>query len=256
MRGDVIEQPRNIYAALADTMKEASGELADIARLGTLITDVAYCEPVQQVQREVFGVVRLATTIVFVSALLKPEKTRNRSAARLGPAGERWLDIMRRRARPRMASRRFLHPQTAPAGRRDVAIDHLARIRGDEEIAAVTLLAVFRIRLIFDGSLRQLRLRFTASQREERRGASGGQENGAAADSGIAAKLTHESLVDRLNCHWGRRASAGTQATQFRMISNWPAVNRRPWQIDASRASSCRLFQAGCGAIVSDGARR
>ena len=42
---------------------------------------------------------------------------------------------------------------------------------------------------------------------------------------------------------------------KFRMIPNWRAVNRRPWQIDASRASSCRLFQARRGAMVSGGAR-
>ncbi len=36
---DVAEQTRNIYATLAEVMKEAGGELADIVRLRTFVTD-------------------------------------------------------------------------------------------------------------------------------------------------------------------------------------------------------------------------
>ena len=73
MPDDVAEQTRNIYATFARVMKEAGGELADIVRLRSFVTDVSYCEPVVTVQGEVFGAIRPAATIVVVSALLKPE---------------------------------------------------------------------------------------------------------------------------------------------------------------------------------------
>jgi enamine deaminase RidA (YjgF/YER057c/UK114 family) len=73
MPDDVAEQTRNIYATFAEVMKEAGGELADIVRLRTFVTDTAYCEPVLRVQGEVFGATRPTATIVVVSALLKPE---------------------------------------------------------------------------------------------------------------------------------------------------------------------------------------
>jgi enamine deaminase RidA (YjgF/YER057c/UK114 family) len=73
MPDDVAEQTRNIYATFARVMKEAGGDLADIVRLRTLVTDVSYCEPVVTVQGEVFRAIRPAATIVVVSALLKPE---------------------------------------------------------------------------------------------------------------------------------------------------------------------------------------
>jgi enamine deaminase RidA (YjgF/YER057c/UK114 family) len=82
---DVAEQARNIYATLAEVMKEAGGELADIVRLRTFVTDPTYCEPVLKVQGEVFAAIRPAATIVVVSALLKPEmKVEIEAEARLG----------------------------------------------------------------------------------------------------------------------------------------------------------------------------
>ena len=73
MPDDVAEQTRNIYATFTEVMKDAGGELADIVRLRTFVTDAADCEPVLKVQGEVFGAIRPAATIVVVSALLKPE---------------------------------------------------------------------------------------------------------------------------------------------------------------------------------------
>jgi enamine deaminase RidA (YjgF/YER057c/UK114 family) len=52
---------------------EAGGELADIVRLRTFVTDVTYSEAVVTVQGEAFGAIRPAATIAVVSALLKPE---------------------------------------------------------------------------------------------------------------------------------------------------------------------------------------
>jgi enamine deaminase RidA (YjgF/YER057c/UK114 family) len=73
MPEDVAQQSRNIYATFAQAMTQAGGELADIVRLRTFVTDAAYCEPVLKVQGEVFGAIRPAATIVVVKALLRPE---------------------------------------------------------------------------------------------------------------------------------------------------------------------------------------
>ncbi len=73
MPDDVAEQTRNIYSTFAAVLKEAGGELADIVRLRTFVTDAGYGEAVLKVQGEIFGAIRPAATIVVVSALLKPE---------------------------------------------------------------------------------------------------------------------------------------------------------------------------------------
>ena len=86
MPEDVAEQTRNIYATIAEVLKEAGGALADIVRLRTFVTDAAYCEAVLKVQGEVFGAIRPAATIVVVQALLKPEmKVEIEADARLQP---------------------------------------------------------------------------------------------------------------------------------------------------------------------------
>jgi enamine deaminase RidA (YjgF/YER057c/UK114 family) len=92
MPDDVAEQTRNIYTTFARAMKEAGGDLADIVRLRTFVTDASYCEPVVTVQGEVFGAIRPAATIVVVaSALLKPEmKVEIEADARL-----RRMDVSR-----------------------------------------------------------------------------------------------------------------------------------------------------------------
>jgi enamine deaminase RidA (YjgF/YER057c/UK114 family) len=73
MPDDPAEQTRNIYATFAAVLKDAGGSLADIVRLRTYVTDLAYCEPALKVQGEVFGTIRPAGTIIVISALLRPE---------------------------------------------------------------------------------------------------------------------------------------------------------------------------------------
>ncbi len=88
MPEDVAAQTRNIYATLAKAMKEAGGDLADIVRLRTFVTDAAYCEPVLKVQGEIFGAIRPAATIVVGGGLLKPEmKVEIEADARLRRGG-------------------------------------------------------------------------------------------------------------------------------------------------------------------------
>ena len=73
MPDDVADQTRNIYATFAKVMKEAGGEVADIVRLRTFVTDSAYFDAVLKVQGEVFEEIRPAATMMVVTALLKPE---------------------------------------------------------------------------------------------------------------------------------------------------------------------------------------
>jgi enamine deaminase RidA (YjgF/YER057c/UK114 family) len=73
MPDGVTDQARNIYATFAEVLKEAGGELSDIVRLRTFVTDAAYTEQVLRVQGEVFGDIRPAATIVVVAGLLMPE---------------------------------------------------------------------------------------------------------------------------------------------------------------------------------------
>jgi enamine deaminase RidA (YjgF/YER057c/UK114 family) len=88
MPEDVAQQTRNIYATLDEALRQAGGELADIVRLRTFVTDAAYCEPVLKVQGEIFGAIRPAATIVVVSGLLRPEmKVEIEADARLGSHG-------------------------------------------------------------------------------------------------------------------------------------------------------------------------
>ena len=88
MPDDPAEQTRNIYSTFAAVLKEAGGELADIVRLRTFVTDPAYCEAVLGVQGENFRDVRPAATIVVVGGLLKPEmKVEIEAEARLGRRG-------------------------------------------------------------------------------------------------------------------------------------------------------------------------
>jgi enamine deaminase RidA (YjgF/YER057c/UK114 family) len=73
MPDDPAEQTRNIYATFTAVLRDAGGTLADIVRLRTFVTDIAYCEPTLSVQGEVFKDIRPAGTIVIVAGLLRPE---------------------------------------------------------------------------------------------------------------------------------------------------------------------------------------
>jgi enamine deaminase RidA (YjgF/YER057c/UK114 family) len=73
MPDDPAEQTRNIYATFAAVLRDAGGTLADIVRLRTFVTDIAYCEPTLRVQGEIFKDILPAGTIIVVAGLLRPE---------------------------------------------------------------------------------------------------------------------------------------------------------------------------------------
>jgi len=87
MPDDPGEQARNIYATFAAALVQAGGNLSDIVRLRTFVTDASFFEPVLKAQGEVFKDIRPAATIVVVSALLRPEmKVEIEADARIKPA--------------------------------------------------------------------------------------------------------------------------------------------------------------------------
>jgi len=73
MPGDPGEQARNIYATFRAVLARAGGDLSDIVRLRTFVTDASCCEPVLMAQGEVFKDIRPAASILVVAGLLKPE---------------------------------------------------------------------------------------------------------------------------------------------------------------------------------------
>jgi len=73
MPDDPGEQTRNIYATFRAALSRAGGDLSDIVRLRTFVTDASYCEAVLKAQGEVFKDIRPAASIVVVAALLRAE---------------------------------------------------------------------------------------------------------------------------------------------------------------------------------------
>ena len=73
MPEDPGEQARNIYASFKAVLAQAGGDLSDIVRLRTFVTDASCFEAVLKAQGEVFNDIRPAASIVAVAALLRPE---------------------------------------------------------------------------------------------------------------------------------------------------------------------------------------
>src|ERR1700722_15784778 len=126
--------------------------------------------------------------------------------------------VVSRKALGAFSGRGLLDPQSAPAGRRDVAVDHLAAIGGHEEVAAVALLPIFRRGLIMNRSLSDLGLRLAAREREQGSGAGGCEKDRASADAGWVASLTHERLLGRRDLREAGLASPNEPVRQCRMI--------------------------------------
>ena len=98
MPDDVAEQTRNIYATFAKVMREAGGELADIVRLRTFVTDAPIAKRCVKVQGEVFGAIRPAATIVVVSGAVEAGNEGRDRGRRAAPTNRR-LTISRCRLR-------------------------------------------------------------------------------------------------------------------------------------------------------------
>ena len=71
--GDSAAQARRCFAIILGAIGELGGSAADVVRTRTYITDPTDADAVGAVHGEVFRDVRPASTMVVVSALLRPE---------------------------------------------------------------------------------------------------------------------------------------------------------------------------------------
>ena len=70
--GDAAAQTRQVLATIADALERAGFTLADVVRTRMYVTDIRRWEEVGRAHGEVFGVIRPASTMVEVSALIDP----------------------------------------------------------------------------------------------------------------------------------------------------------------------------------------
>ena len=71
--GDAAAQARRCFAIILGAIGELGGSAADVVRTRMFIIDPADADAIGAVHGEVFGDVRPASTMVVVSALLRPE---------------------------------------------------------------------------------------------------------------------------------------------------------------------------------------
>lgn len=71
--GDAAAQTRRCFAIILAAIEELGGSAADVVRTRMFITDPADADAVGAVHGELFRDVRPASTMVVISALLRPE---------------------------------------------------------------------------------------------------------------------------------------------------------------------------------------
>jgi len=71
--GDAAAQARRCFAIILGAIAELGGSAADVVRTRMYIVDPADADAVGAVHGEIFGEVRPASTMVVISALLRPE---------------------------------------------------------------------------------------------------------------------------------------------------------------------------------------
>lgn len=69
---DVVAQARKVFADLGEILDACGCSFADVAKVGVFLTDVDDRPLINPVRREVFGVVRPASTLVEISGLAVP----------------------------------------------------------------------------------------------------------------------------------------------------------------------------------------
>ena len=69
---DVAEQTREALSRVEAALEQAGARLQDVVRTRIFVTDISRWREVGQAHGEVFGLIRPATTMVQVSALIEP----------------------------------------------------------------------------------------------------------------------------------------------------------------------------------------
>ena len=73
LAGDAYVQTQNILATIRAALEQAGARIEDVVRTVIYVTDIGHADPVGRAHSEVFGNVRPASTMVQVSALIRPE---------------------------------------------------------------------------------------------------------------------------------------------------------------------------------------
>ena len=73
LAADAHEQTQNILATIRSALEQAGARIEDVVRTVIYVTDIGDADQVGRAHSEVFGSVRPASTMVQVSALIRPE---------------------------------------------------------------------------------------------------------------------------------------------------------------------------------------
>ena len=73
LAGDAYAQTQNILATIRSALEQAGARIEDVVRTVIYVTDIGDADQVGRAHSEVFGSVRPASTMVQVSALIRPE---------------------------------------------------------------------------------------------------------------------------------------------------------------------------------------
>lgn len=73
LTGDAYVQTQNVLGTIRTALEQAGARVEDVVRTVMYVTDVGDAELVGRAHREVFGNVRPASTMVQVSALIRPQ---------------------------------------------------------------------------------------------------------------------------------------------------------------------------------------
>jgi enamine deaminase RidA (YjgF/YER057c/UK114 family) len=73
LTGDAYVQTQNVLGTIRTALEDAGARVEDVVRTVIYVTDIGDAELVGRAHREVFGNVRPASTMVQVSALVRPD---------------------------------------------------------------------------------------------------------------------------------------------------------------------------------------
>ena len=73
LAGDAYVQSQNVLGTIRDALEQAGARVEDVVRTIIYVTDIGDADLVGRAHREVFATVRPASTMVQVSALVRPE---------------------------------------------------------------------------------------------------------------------------------------------------------------------------------------